>query len=118
MKELIACQNVDLDGKIFRQALKETGCQEQLSNQRGIKRFNLYFTVIQKTCLRGEVVLKWTHQPKWKKLLTVQHEKGPLGNESRRGGTQGVPQNKVKECLSLVVFQQVFVFQKKYACFL
>lgn len=76
---------MDLDGKMFKWALKETSCQEQFSNQRGIKRFNLYFTLIQKTCLHGEVVLKWTHQPKWKnkKQKTVQHEKGPLVNESR-----------------------------------
>lgn len=79
---------------MFKQALKETGCQEQLSNQRGIKRFNLYFTLIQKTCLHGEVVLKWTLQLKWKKFLTVQHEKGPLVNDSKMLRDTGMPQNK------------------------
>lgn len=79
---------MDLDGKMFKWALKETGCQEQFSNQRGIKRFNLYFTLIQKTCLRGEVVLKWTHQLKQKKFPTAQHENQPLVNESRCQGTQ------------------------------
>lgn len=88
---------MDLEEKMFKWSLKETGCQEQFSNQRGIKRFNLYFTLIQKTCLRGEVVLKWTHQLKWKKFPTIQHEKGPLVNEPRCWGTQGMPQKKVKE---------------------
>ena len=67
---------MDSDGKMFKRALKETDCQEQFSNQRGIKRFNLCFTLIQKTRLHGEVVLKWTHQLKWKKFITVQPEKG------------------------------------------
>lgn len=97
MKELIAWKNVALEGKMFKWSLKETGCQEQFSNQRGIKRFHLYFTLIQKTCLHGEVVLKWTHQLKWKNFPTIQHEKGPLVNVSRCWGTQGMPQKKVKE---------------------
>lgn len=40
IKELIACKNVDLEGKMFKHALKETSCQEQFSDQRGIQRFH------------------------------------------------------------------------------
>lgn len=92
---------MDLEGKMLKWSLKETGCQEQFPNQRGIKRFNLYFTLIQKICLHGEVVSKWTHQLKWKIFPTIQHEKGPLVNESRCWGIQGMPQKKVKEELPL-----------------
>lgn len=83
IKELIACENVDLDGEMFKWALKETGCQERFSNQRGIKRSNLYFTLIQKTCLHGEVAIEWTYQLKWKDCLTIQYEKEPLVHNAR-----------------------------------
>lgn len=83
IKELIACESADLDGEMCKWALKETGCQERFSNQRGIKRFNLYFTLIQKTCLHGEVAGGWTYQLKWKKLFNCSAWEGTIGKRCK-----------------------------------
>lgn len=68
---------MDSDGKMFKRALKETDCQEQFSNQRGNKKIqSLFHFNPENMSSCGEMVLKWAHQLKWEKVLTVQHEKG------------------------------------------
>lgn len=100
---------------MFKWALKETGCQERFSNQRGIKRSNLYFILIQKTCLHGEVAVEWAHQMKWKDCLAVQHEKGLSVHDARGRVTHRKLMKNIKEelCFILVLNELYYCYSRR-----